>query len=298
LYYDDRKTYKHFEYISVAVLPECEEKAIEQLEADLQIAPEIKEDYVWHSRAKLMKKHRDINWEEMDAIAKFFGISSGKEVNEWLDMLAYADEYLRWNGWDRQWSKVTGEEYTFREIVRNRKGIYESLDKAFFEKIAFSYLNVSNSIEGRLYTKISEIKKYLPEIKVAITNELDIKDKEINESDDDSSILLGDESTSVEKTAIIAITKRLENAEIQMNAVKIAEEVIEERKSIEKDKRDKNYLIERVRKANTYLQDAMIVATSPASNELIVSGLESQLDTIMNSVCGLREWLQQHGTSD
>jgi hypothetical protein len=300
LYYEDKKTYKHLEYISIAVLPECDEKAIEQLEANLQIAPDIKEDYAWHTQVKLMKKHRDVNGEDLETIAKFFTINSGKEVNEWLDMLTYADEYLKWNGWDRQWSKVTEAEYVFRGIVQNRKGITSFLEKAFFEKLAFSYLNVSKndtSIEGRLYTKIPELRKYLPKIKIALTDELNIQNETIDESDDDSALLLGNESASVDG-ATISITKMLEDAEIQKDAVKITEAVIEEQKSIEREKRDKNYLMEKVRKANTFLQDAIIAATAPNNQGLVVLGLDNQLDTIRDSVCRLKEWLKQHGTSD
>src|SRR5574337_1413439 len=46
--------YAHFQHIDIAVLPHCEEKEIDRLEARLQIAKDIRADYSWDAQANMM----------------------------------------------------------------------------------------------------------------------------------------------------------------------------------------------------------------------------------------------------
>lgn len=292
--------YKHFEYIRIAILPECDEKAIDQLEADLQLAPDIEEDYIWHAEAKLMKNRRDNLGEDTPKIAEFYHLTSAREVEDRIEMLGYAEEYLRRNGWDRQWSRVTGDDYAFREFVKNRRNIQTPLEKTLFESLTFAYLTASKNegVEGRLYSKIPEIKKYLPEIIQGLSTEIEADDVDENntpDQEDDFAILAGNNGTATD-TQIVDLIRALADNDVQKEAVKITEDIITAQKIIEREKKGANFLFEQVKKANTYLQNALAMDLS--RNDIATRGLEQQLSAIVQSVEKLKGWLNRRGNNN
>ncbi len=120
LTYKEPTTYGHFRHIDAAILPHCDEKEIDRLEANLQIEKDIKADYSWDARANMMlaKRKRD-NFSDKE-LGELYGMKEG-EVKELLDMRAYADEYLRSRGLADRWSLVSEDEFAFRRLVTSRQ---------------------------------------------------------------------------------------------------------------------------------------------------------------------------------
>ena len=56
-----KQTYDHFRYVDVIVLPKCEQKEIDELEARLQIERDIKSAYSWHAQATMLKTKQRLN---------------------------------------------------------------------------------------------------------------------------------------------------------------------------------------------------------------------------------------------
>jgi len=291
LFFEDKRIYKHFEYVKVAILPEADEKAIEELEAELQIAPDIKADYLWHAEAKDMKKRKDERGESIKDIAKFYHLKPN-EIDERIDMLFYAAEYLKRNNWDRQWSKLDKDDYAFREFVKSRKNLTDTVDKSLLESITYAYITTSKGdegVEGRLYGKIPEIRRYLKSIVKTISDEIpEITNNTQQLGDAD---LLSEEPFETPND-LVAIARSLVNTskETQKKVVEISEQVIASEKVKEREKKSANYLIDQVRKANSSLENAI----NAIDDSVLTTGLMNILDSIEKKVSEIKEWLVIH----
>ena len=88
LLHKDPGKYGHFQHIDIAVLPHCEEKEIDRLEARLQITKDIRADYSWDAQANMMlaKQKRD-NFSNKE-LAELYDMKEA-EVQLLFDMRAY-----------------------------------------------------------------------------------------------------------------------------------------------------------------------------------------------------------------
>ncbi len=291
LYFEDKVTYKHFEYIRVAVLPEADKKAIDKLEADLQIAPDIKADYSWHTEARMMQKRIEEQGEDKDAVAALYRMKK-KDVEYRLDMLQYARQYLIRNNWDRQWSRLDKDAYAFEQLVKERQKLSDPVEKSIFESLTFSVITAGSSglSEGRLYAKVPEIRRHLSPIVEAIREEL----PEIIENDnpiDDATLLIDDLSDSQQDITDIAHALVNLVEEEQKKVVEVAESVIADENAKERERKSANYLVDQVKKAAVALNNA--VDASDEDN-IITNGLEKLLDTIDDNVEKLKAWLAEY----
>jgi hypothetical protein len=116
---DPSGKYTHFADIDVAVLPHCTEREIDRLEARLQIEKDIRADYNWDAQANMMVAKMAREDFTPAELGKLYGMK-GPEVQELLDMRAYAAEYLRARGKADLWSVVSPHEFAFRRLVQRR----------------------------------------------------------------------------------------------------------------------------------------------------------------------------------
>ena len=291
LYFEDKATYKHFEYIRVAVLPEADEKAIDKLEADLQIAPDIKANYSWHAEARMMQKRIEERGEDKDEVAALYRMKK-KDVEYRLDMLHYARQYLMRNNWDRQWSRLDKDAYAFEQLVKERQKLSDPVEKSVFESLTFSVITAGSSgqSEGRIYAKVPEIRRHLNPIVGAIREEL----PEIIENDsqiDDTALLIDD--LSDDQKDITDVAHALVNLvdEEQKKVVEVAESVIADENAKERERKSTNYLVDQVKKASVALNNA--VDASDEDN-IITKDLDKLLGTIEDNVEKLRAWLAEY----
>jgi len=295
LYFGDKVTYNHFAYIRVAVLPEADDKAIEKLEADLQIAPEIKEDYLWHAEARMMQRRIEERGEDIDDVANLYRIKR-KDVEHRLEMLHYASEYLRRNNWDRQWSRLDKDLYAFEQFVKERKRVADPVEKSIFESLTFASITTGSSgaSEGRIYAKIPEIRKRLIPIVEAIRDEL----SEIIESEppeDDLDLLTDGYDNDDEDMTSIAQALVSLAVEDQRVVAEVADSVIAEENAKEKERKSSNYLLSQVRKAAEALGNAI---NASDEDNVMIDGLRKHLDVIENNVMQLRIWLSEYEDSN
>jgi len=289
LYFDDKETYKHFEYIKVAVLPESDEKAIEKLEADFQIAPDIKDDYSWHAEAKLMKKRIVERREDKEDVAKYYQLKP-KEIDERIQMLFYAEEYLKRKNMERQWSQLE-DYYAFEQLVKNRDKLTDTVDKSLLESITYAFITTSKGeggVEGRLYRKIPEVRKNLDAIIEAIAEDLPeivVSNPEI----DDSDFLADNSDDTINRKVSIAQALVNVSEKTQKRIVDISEQVIIDENAKEREKKSTNYLIDQVRKANTSLENALNAIEEGVNTK----GLQNILDLIESNVIKMRKWLEK-----
>jgi hypothetical protein len=291
LYYGDKVNYKHFEYIRVAVLPEADEKAIEKLEADLQIAPEIKEDYLWHAEARMMQRRIEERGEDIDDVAALYRVKR-KDIEHRLEMLHYANEYLRRNNWDRQWSKLDKDLYAFEQFVKERKKIADPVEKSVFESLTFASITTgaSGSGEGRIYAKIPEIRKHLIPIVEAIQDMLPTIVEPESPGEDIDLLLDGFEDTERDMTSIARTLVNL-TVEEQKIIADEADRVIADENAKEKERKSTNYILTQVKKAAEAIENAL---NASDEDDIKTDGLSRYLDIIDERVALLRTWLSEH----
>jgi len=288
LFFEDKITYKHFEYIRVAVLPEANEKAIAQLEADEQIAPDIKADYSWHSEARMIQKRIMEIGEKQEDVATLYRMTE-KDIELRLEMLFYANQYLIRNNWDRQWSKLDQQKYAFEQLVKERKKINGSIEKSMLESLTFSFVTVGSD-EGRIYGKVPEIRKYMNSIAVAIREELPNVVGNIQTTNNSSYLF---DEISEDEQDLTDIAKALVNLteNDQKKVVDVIESVISEENAKAREKKSSNYMLDQVKKAVTALENAV---SSCNEDGISTKGINKQLGAIEGNVALLRKWLTEH----
>ena len=139
LLHDDPAKFGHFRHIDVAILPHCDEREIDRLEASLQIEKDIKADYSWDAEANMMlsKQKRD-GFSNKD-LADLYKMKEG-DIEELLDMRAYADEYLVSRGKKDHWSLVSEHEYAFRKLASSRQKISGIGKQEVFKQAAYALI--------------------------------------------------------------------------------------------------------------------------------------------------------------
>ncbi|AEG58670.1 hypothetical protein [Desulforamulus ruminis] len=286
LYYKDKITYKHFETIRLAILPECDEKAILELEERLQVHSEKKAQYKWHTIAKMIERDINAGKEETD-IANSLSITKAR-LHELLDMQQYAITYLEKRGCSKQWSLVDDKELAFSQMVKSRKKIESTSQKEFFESVAFALTDDSQSAGGRLYGLIPEVKDNLDEICASLEQKLEERYNSIEPNGFD--LLAPELDDSEIKMARIAVAAGLpENAKI-VRAV--ARNVIETQKALKAEQKSEDFLLDQVTKSATILCNAVNIGLS--KENVKTRGIEEQLASIQNSVKKITEWLYEN----
>lgn len=280
--------YGHFRHIDVAVLPHCDEREIDRLEATLQIEPDIKADYSWDAKANMMlaKQKRD-NFSNRE-LAELYGMKES-DVADLLDMRSYADEYLRSRNKANLWSQVSEHEFAFRKIVTCRPKVAGIGSQEVFKQAAFTLLEKPEDAGGRLYEAIPEIMESLDQVREKLQDEFDVKPTAPDEQLDG---LFGGATVAMgEKTIDMPLAAEIQKPENAEKARKIIVEVIESQKQLRKDAKSASYLLDCCARAQALLAAAVKDGLRPESK---LAGVANQLDQIQAQADKIRKYLTEH----
>lgn len=276
----DHSKYNHFEHIDVVILPPAEEKDIDELEARLQIHKDIKADYSWITFALMLKRRQEDHEYTVDDLARLYDMKPA-EINELVDMLAYAEDYLKERNWTGEYHRVEQAKYAFEQIRKKRSKFNTEQEKEVFEKISYSLLD--NPEGGRLYDSIPESANYLEKILDRIEDELEIPQREEEVVVED---LLGVKDIGIHRNfkGIIDVFGDEKN---RKNVREIVIDIVKGEQLKEEEKKRKNFVLNQMKKANAALTDAAN-AISPETSK---SGIGEQIEAIDTSLSKLRSWL-------
>lgn len=279
--------YPHFRHIDVAILPHCEEREIDRLEATLQIEKDIKADYSWDAQANMMLAKQKRDHFSHKELAELYGMKE-PDVQELFDMRAYADEYLRSRNKANLWSQVSEHEFAFRKIVTSRPKIAGIGSQEVFKQAAFTLIEKPEEAGGRLYEAIPAIMESLDQVKERLQQHFDVKpatnDASLNE-------LFGGTPPAGEKPLDMPLAKEIQKPENADQARKIIIEVIESQKQLKKDAKSANYLLDCCAKAQALLAVAVKDGLRPESK---LAGVANQLDQIQIQSDKIRAYLAAH----
>jgi hypothetical protein len=276
LYESDKKKYSKLSHIRVIVLPPADPKDIDELEARLQVHKDIKADYTWTSRALMLKNRQAAYNYTIKNLADLFEMSKS-DVEELIDMLFYAENYLENRDKVGQYNLLDRAEFAFRQLHKRRSKIKGEPYKEVFEKLAFCLIDKSE--EGRLYQSIPDLADHLDKIIENIEEEFDIEDEEASAG----TKLLGGQNYG----SLNGVIKVLTDEKNYEQARTIAMDVIEGEKVKQKEKSKRNFVHSQVKKANTALLEAVAAIDTKTKKE----GISAQAESIEASIEKIKAWL-------
>lgn len=287
LYHQNATKYAHFRNIDVAVLPHCEEREIDRLEATLQIQKDIKADYVWHAEANMMlAKQRRYGFSNKD-LAELYKRKES-DIAELIDMRSYADEYLTSRGKKDHWSDVS-DEFAFRKIAQLRKKLISVHKQEAFKHLAFALIDRPEEVGGRLYDAVPKLFEHLDDVIVKVNGTLGLTDT----ANMDAALeeLLGGGATGGTSSEGMAISTALSDSKSIDDARKVVLETLETQELLKKNSRDADFLLECCSKAHSALRTAVGKGLRPESNR---QGVAEQLDEIAALSLKIRQWLDEN----
>lgn len=280
--------YGHFRHIDVAVLPHCEEREIDRLEATLQIEKDIKADYSWDAQANMMLAKQKRDGFSNKELADLYGMKEC-DVQELLDMRNYADDYLRSRNKTNLWSQVSDHEFAFRKIVVSRPKITGVGSQEVFKQAAYTLIEKPEDAGGRLYEAIPALMESLDLVKEKLQEAFEVKPATANLGLDGlfgGAFVLG-ETKSID----LPLATEIQKSENSEKARKIIVEVIESQKQLKKDAKSAGYLLECCARAQGYLGAAVKDGLRPESK---LAGVAKQLDQIQIQTDKIRAYLAAH----
>jgi hypothetical protein len=285
--HDEPAKYGHFRHIDVAVLPHSDEKEIDRLEANLQIAKDIKADYTWDARANMMRakqKHHDL---KMPDLAEMYGMKEG-DIEELFDMRDYAEDYLSSRGKANMWSEVSDHEFAFRKIVNSRPKISGSGAQEIFKQAAFTLIQKPSEAGGRLYEAIPAVMDNIDAVKAALKAEFPVPPPP--KTDDGLGELLGGAKASSDPSGDLPLAQVIQKPENAAKVRRIIVDVLETQRQLKKDDKEAGYLLDCCAKAQASLSAAV---KSGLRSETKREGVADQLAQIEAHCATIRKFLDK-----
>jgi len=273
LYESDPKRFERFKNIDAVILPFCDERDLDALEANLQLQEDLKAEYSWTARALMFKEKRDLHRYSEEEISSLYDISI-KDLRELFDSLDYADSYLESREKPRKYSDVDNKNYAFVQISRTRKRLKSSpAHKDAFERAAFCLADESGEGE-RTYTEIKRAGDTLDQIVENLVNELDL-----------------DTNGGSETETLIAVSDALAQPENFEDARLVIRDTIEADTARKRHKKKVDFVADQIQKARENLSAAQGAIDDRSSRK----GCAENLSEISKLVAGLQSWVTSDG---
>ncbi len=284
---DDPSRYGHFSHIDVVVLPHCDEKEIDRIEAALQIQEDIKADYTWDAEANMMMLKRKRDGFSDRELADLYKMKES-DVRDLIDMRDYAADYLRSRNKENHWSLVSEHEFAFKKLVAGRAKLNNMGEQELFKHVAFSLMDKPEEVGGRLYTVIPELQENLDIIREKLQERFQVSPARVADSSELDGLFgaIPDNRVSID-IPLSAVIQQEKNSE---EARRIAVEVIDSQRQLKKDAKTANYLLNNCARANALLEAAVREGLRPESNRI---GVKYQIQQIRKHVERIEKWISE-----
>ncbi len=277
----DPDKYSRFEHIQIVILPPADEKDIDELEAELQIAPDIREEYTWYARALKYKKKRDQYGYTVSQLARIDKVPDA-EVEEHIDILAFGDAYLEDRGWPQEYHRLEQTKYAFLELKKNREKRFKTeAEKSCFEKLAFCLIDDSSN-GGRRYEAIPSAAKYFDSFVTRLRDDFDLTPKPVS-SDTAPLDLFGEAEESTLGDVLEVLSDPTKYNDIR----DIVIDVVNSEKLKQREQEKTTFVLIQVRKANSLMMEASNALTDHQEKK----GIEQQLEALEASIAKIKGWL-------
>lgn len=280
----DSERYSNFRHVDCAILPPASSEDIDELEARLQIHPDIKEPYSWTSKILMYQRRKEAHGYGEDKLAQIYEIPV-TDIQELSKMFVSAQAYLNSRGKQGQIHSVSDDEFAFRQISRGREKLVSAADKELFENAAYCLIDHHTDVGGRVYEKIPQMVKSFNRIKKDLTdqfaNQVSAR-KEVKSFASLGEILVGNDP----------VLEAVSDSKNSLAIKEIIVDVIEADRTIRREDKKRNAAAYLIGDASKQLEEA-----ASRLNELGVSKLSSMsldLDSIERSIEVIRKWLREN----
>lgn len=279
-----------FSHVDIIILPKCSPKDIDELEAHLQVEPDIKQEYSWASLALTLRQKLDTKQYNEDQLSAIYELTK-KEIQTKIAQLILAEEYLASRKKEGRYLELEKTEFAFDQLLKNRAKLPNSLGKQqLLSEIAFRLID---SPEGdRVYASITDAREALPNIREALERELFKNSPKPDRSEikqQQNRDIFGTKSPDPAEAAYADMVQALRVAEDDQAVYQIIQNEIEAKGERERAARRGNSAMDAIRKANTAMADAVSLLSAQTSPR----GIAEQLDGIEHSIKKVRDWLDK-----
>jgi ParB-like chromosome segregation protein Spo0J len=280
---EDYDKYKHFTQVRVVILPNLDADKIDQIEDFLEQQTDIKEPFSWVSRALgYRRRMHKFNYSD-EQLATITGAKK-TTISGLINKLEIADRYLDSIDKPKDYNKILDDFYAFEKIYScQTKDKGTPSKKAAFEKLAFLAIKNKENFSDRMYKNIPVIYEAQVLIEDELMNEFDSELQLIAEESKDIVGILG---LPVNPDKMVCLIKLLNASENEEKIVEIVSDKIEEYQNLEREKKKKSSVLDRVRKANTLLVEANTIK----NHEVDKSGILEQVSNIEKEIAKLKVW--------
>jgi hypothetical protein len=271
-YKEDRKVYEHFANIDVVVLPHCDDKEIDRIEARIQVQKDIKADYTWDAEANMILQKMKLHGFTEKEIGDIYKMKDS-EVKELLQMRDCAEEYLKSLGKTDHWSLVVEHEFAFKKLVQSLSKITSAGEQDLFKRAAFILIEKSETVGRRLYEAIPEAQRYLPLVKAKLKERFPVAAPAFK--DDGLQGLFGGTASKNDPIDIPLAKAITATPESKDKAREIIVDVVEAQRELKKEAQSANFLVNQLARANK-------------------AGVAEQLSELEKRIEQIRNWLAGH----
>lgn len=283
----DPVEYKHFEYVDVIVLPQSDPKAIQTLEAELQLEKNIKAEYVWHTKANMFYERLQDSDMDIKMLAHIYKTKES-EIKLLLDKRDYAVAYLETRHWQNNWSKLDDKDYAFEQMIKFRKKLRDTDSKLLFDKSCYALMDDSSG--GRTYQLIADLYKHFEAVKKAIKEKAVAKmpenERELPpDSTDDIDIIAGTGSNA----EVIEVAKDMDKEENREEYTEAIKETLESETSKKKGEEKASYVKIQLDNANGSIQNALAGIVKKDASKV---GIAEVITSIEHALVSIKKWLE------
>lgn len=284
LFHSDRTKFGRYEYIDVAVLPHVDPKAIDRLEAALQIEPDIKDDYTWDAEANMMLAKLDEYGEP--GLAELYG-KKEPQIREILLMREYADEWLKSRGKENMWSLVAGGELAFRRIVTTRARVGGAGRQQLFKEAAFALIDNPDEVKDSLHDAINGMALNIDPIVDKLKEAFEIATPPSDAAADEL-FGGGPAPASGVEAQDLALSKAIATGDNSAKARQIIVDFIETQRMLKREAKSAERLLDCCAKANSLLEEGIKLGLTA---ETKTDGVTAQLEQLDSKIARIRDFV-------
>lgn len=286
------KDNSRFSHIEIIVLPKCDAKDIDELEAHLQVEPDIKQDYSWISLALTLRQRIDSGKYTDEELSDRFDLPK-KDIQALITQLTLAEEYLASRNKVGRYLELEKTQFAFQELNKNRAKLSSSPGKQqLYSEIAFRLMD-TDAKGDRAYRLIPDAREVVDDIANSLNRELLGKEiakqkKKIEAAS--SSDLFGHSQSDGSEAEYTATYQALRASQSEKEITAIIQNAIEAKRQRDQAAKRGNSALEAIRKANTSLGDALSLLSAQSTK----AGIEQQLTAIEGNIAKIRQWLKKN----
>jgi hypothetical protein len=291
LFYDDPETYPHFSHVDVVVLPHCDERELDQLEAALQVEKDIRSDYVWHAQANMIAQKQRLHGLTTPELSRLYKMTK-KQIEAILTKRQLAIEYLNQRGCPYQWSLLSEANYTLESLIAAMAALPSQGDRELIKNITYALIGKAGEAENRLYRVVTQIKEHFPAVRQELAEAFP---RATAVADPAAVSAFGGSAPSSANDASeslrLVVAMRQDEASEQ-RARDVVLDVVRAQEEQARDRDKAEFLLSALKKANNHVQNATGHGLRP---ECETAGVAAQIKAIRQGLERVEAWLASRG---